>query len=390
MGRKKTEIKLKEPVRIREARRSDGNISLYLDIYSKGMRKREGLKLYLVPEINSATKLQNANTRKLAEQIKAQRILDIQTKGLVDWEGVKRTRITLKDWLNKYSAEDTGLEPSSMRSRRNAQARMVQYLDYIGKPDMALKEVDRDFCRGFIAFLKTCTFNLGKKTLSNTTCRIFVNRMTAALTKAVAEGLIDRNPFKLLEAKEKPKKDDSMREYLTIEELKQAMATPCRYEIVKKAFIFSCFTGLRYSDIKTLLWSEIHTAADGKTLYLEHTQYKTKKMVTVPLSGEALKWMPEQTEENEDVFHQLQITSTTVEVVLGEWMKEAGITKHITYHCSRHTCATMLLTLGADLYTVSKILGHSSIKMTEVYAKIADKKKLETVNLVNNMFNQQN
>lgn len=347
MGRKKTEIKLKEPVRIREARRSDGNISLYLDIYSKGMRKREGLKLYLVPEINSATKLQNANTRKLAEQIKAQRILDIQTKGLVDWEGVKRTRITLKDWLNKYSAEDTGLEPSSMRSRRNAQARMVQYLDYIGKPDMALKEVDRDFCRGFIAFLKTCTFNLGKKTLSNTTCRIFVNRMTAALTKAVAEGLIDRNPFKLLEAKEKPKKDDSMREYLTIEELKQAMATPCRYEIVKKAFIFSCFTGLRYSDIKTLLWSEIHTAADGKTLYLEHTQYKTKKMVTVPLSGEALKWMPEQTEENEDVFHQLQITSTTVEVVLGEWMKEAGITKHITYHCRSHSVFSFFLKINS-------------------------------------------
>ena len=87
------------------------------------------------------------------------------------------------------------------------------------------------------------------------------------------------------------------------------------------------------------------------------------------------------------IYHQLQITSTTVEVILGEWMKEAGIEKHITYHCSRHTAATMLLTLGADLYTVSKILGHSSIKMTEVYAKIVDKKKLETVNLVNNMFN---
>lgn len=86
------------------------------------------------------------------------------------------------------------------------------------------------------------------------------------------------------------------------------------------------------------------------------------------------------------VFHQLRITSTTVEVVLGEWMQKAGIQKHITYHCSRHTAATMLLTLGADLYTVSKILGHRSIRMTEVYAKIVDKKKIETMNLVNNMF----
>lgn len=99
--------------------------------------------------------------------------------------------------------------------------------------------------------------------------------------------------------------------------------------------------------------------------------------------------MPKKRSDKEDVFYQLQITSTTVEVVLAEWMQEAGIQKHITYHCSRHTAATLLLTLGADLYTVSKILGHSSIKMTEVYAKIVDKKKLETVNLVNDIFAQQ-
>ena len=243
MGRKKKEIKLKEPVRIREKRLNDGNISLYLDMYHKGARKKEG------------------------------------------------------------------------------------------RP------------------------------------------------------LIDRNPFKLLDAKEKPQKNSSIREFLTIEEVKQLMATPCRYDIVKRAFLFSCFTGLRYSDIKSLLWSEIRKAADGRTLFLEHPQVKTRKIVTVPLSEEALKWMPKQQKDKELVFHQLQITSTTVEVILGEWMKEAGIEKHITYHCSRHTAATMLLTLGADLYTVSKILSHSSIKMTEVYAKIVDKKKLETVNLVNNMFN---
>lgn len=80
MGRKKKEIKLKEPVRIREKRLSDGNISLYLDMYHKGARKKEGLKLYLVPETTSAARMQNANTRKLAEQIKAQRILDIAAR----------------------------------------------------------------------------------------------------------------------------------------------------------------------------------------------------------------------------------------------------------------------------------------------------------------------
>lgn len=82
MGRKKKEIKIKEPVRIREKRLNDGNVSLYLDMYYRGVRKKEGLKLYLVPETDAAAKLQNKNTRKLAEQIKAQRILDIQEKVL--------------------------------------------------------------------------------------------------------------------------------------------------------------------------------------------------------------------------------------------------------------------------------------------------------------------
>lgn len=386
MGRKKKEIKMKEPVRIREKRLNNGNVSLYLDMYYMGARKKEGLKLYLVPEVNAAAKLQNRNTLKLAEQIKAERILDIQQHGLVNWENVKKGRMTLSAWVEKYAAEENGLTPASMRSKRNAQARVEQYLLYIGKPNLALKEVDKDFCKGFIAFLKTCTFNNGKKTLGSTTCRIFMNRLAAALNMAVREGLIDNNPFKLLDAKEKPQKKSAMREFLTIEELRTLIATPCRYEIVKKAFLFSCFTGLRYSDMMALKWNEIHKAADGKTLYIEHEQVKTKNMVTIPLSNEALKWMPRKSKGDERVFHQLRITSTTVEVVLGEWMQEAGIRKHITYHCSRHTAATLLLTLGADLYTVSKILGHRSIRMTEVYAKIVDKKKIETMNLVNNMF----
>jgi len=386
MGRKKKEIKMKEPVRIREKRLNDGNVSLYLDMYYMGARKKEGLKLYLIPEVNAAAKLQNRNTLKLAEQIKAERILDIQQHGLVNWESVKKGQMTLAAWVEKYTKDENGLTPASMRSKRNAQARVEQYLLYIGKPNLALKEVDKDFCKGFIAFLKTCTFNNGKKTLGSTTCRIFMNRLAAALNMAVREGLIDNNPFKLLDAKEKPQKKSAIREFLTIEELRTLIATPCRYEIVKKAFLFSCFTGLRYSDMMALKWNEIHKAADGKTLYIEHEQVKTKNMVTIPLSNEALKWMPRKSKGDERVFHQLRITSTTVEVVLGEWMQEAGIQKHITYHCSRHTAATLLLTLGADLYTVSKILGHRSIRMTEVYAKIVDKKKIETMNLVNNMF----
>ena len=98
MAKKKKEIKVKEPVRIREKVLGDGTISLYLDMYHKGNRKKEGLKLYLIPESSPTAKQQNKNTRRLAEQIKAQRILDIQKDGLVDWEKLKKSRTTLDSW----------------------------------------------------------------------------------------------------------------------------------------------------------------------------------------------------------------------------------------------------------------------------------------------------
>ena len=289
MGRKKKEIRLKEPVRIREKKIAGGNISLYLDIYQKGLRKKETLKLYLVPEINAATKLQNANTRKLAEQIKAQRILDIQREGLVDWDKVKKSRMTLTKWMDDFVKYNAELSESSMKTKRNTHARIDQYLLYIGKPEFLLKDVDKEFCKGFITFLKTCTYNDGKKQLSTTTCRMFVNYFGSSLAKAVRDGLIEQNPFLLLEAKEKPQKRVAEREFLTIEEIKKVMNTPCRYELVKKAFLFSCFTGLRYSDMKALNWSEIHKAADGKTEYIDHIQVKTKDRVTIPLSEETKK-----------------------------------------------------------------------------------------------------
>ena len=386
MAKKKKEIKVKEPVRIREKVLEDGTISLYLDMYHKGNRKKEGLKLYIIPETTPAAKLQNKNTRRLAEQIKAQRILDIQKDGLVDWEKLKKSRITLVSWLEDFVTCEAQLSPSGMISKRNAKVRVEEYLTSIGKPDIRLADVDREFCRGFVAFLRICKSHRGKGTISDTTARLLMSRVAAAMNKAVVEGLIPNNPFKALEAKEKPKIKNARREFLTVEELKTLISTPCRCDIVKKAFLFSCFTGLRYSDMRSLLWSEIHTAADGKTRYIEHRQVKTKKTVTIPLSEEALRWIPKQVDGIDRVFHELKVSTNTVEVILKEWMKDCDIDKHITYHCSRHTAATTLLTLGANLYVVSKLMGHSSIQMTEVYAKIVDQKKVETMNLVNNLF----
>jgi len=382
---KKTYSKLKEPVRIRVKDLQGGNKSLYLDMYLHGKRKKEGLKLYLVPEVNAATKEQNRNTMRLAEQIKAQRILDIQKVGMVDWEKVKKTHITLKDFCVQFE-EDKNTTDSMRRARKNAVARVNEYLIYINKEELLLSEVDKDFILGFAAFLKTCTYNNGKKSLSGTTQRSFLDNFGSLLEMGVREGLLTNNPYKLVATKEKPKKDNKEREFLTIDEVKKLIETDCRYPIVKKMFLFSCFTGLRYSDALSLKWDHIKTFADGKGQYIDKNQIKTLGQVTVPISEEAKAWMPEKVKGKDTIFHELTITSTTVEVVLEEWMKAAKIDKHITYHCSRHTYATMLLSLGANLYVVSKLLGHKSIRMTEIYAKIVDQQKINTTNMVNNMF----
>lgn len=386
MAKTKKEIKVKEPVRIREKVLDGGTISLYLDMYYKGNRKKEGLKLYIIPGTSATAKLQNKNTRMLAEQIKAQRILDIQKDGLVDWEKLKRSRTTLLSWLEVFVTCDEKLSPSGVRPTRNAKDRVKEYLTSIGKPDLLLSEVDKEFCRGFVAFLRTCKIYKGKKTMSDTTARLLMYRVIEAMNKAVVEGLIPSNPFKALDSKEKPKIKNARREFLTVEELKVLIKTPCRYDIVKKAFLFSCFTGLRYSDMKSLKWSEIHTTADGKACYIEHRQVKTKKTVTIPLSDEALRWMPEQIEGIDQVFHELKFSPNTVEDVLKKWMKDCNIDKHITYHCSRHTAATLAISAGAELYSVSKILGHRNLVSTQVYAKVNLEKKMEAVNLTKGVF----
>ena len=107
----------------------------------------------------------------------------------------------------------------------------------------------------------------------------------------------------------------------------------------------------------------------------------------MPISEQAYDLCGEPGHPDQLVFEGLPAPSW-ISKPLAKWIEASGITKHITFHQIRHTAATMFLTLGASIYVVSKILGHKSIKMTEIYAKIVDKKKLETVNLVNGMFDQ--
>lgn len=390
MGRPKKTTKAKEPVRIRERKLADGNRSLYLDVYSKGFRKVESLGLYLVPENTPFDKQQNENAMKVAEKVKAERIIAIQNQGVKDWDKIKRSGISLLAWLEQYKESDTEmLSASSTRNRKTMLNKVAEYLNQTGNEGIALKAADEDFCRGFLAYLKNAPKSNSKtsdKTINNGQALFVQTVLSGAFNKAVREGIIDHNPLSHLEAHEKFHQIQTPREFLTIEEIQKAIDTPAVHEPTKRAFLFSCFTGLRLSDIRTLTWSKIQTLPDGSAKFVRVKMQKTQQWIDIPLSEEALRWLCPKKDPEEPIFQLYD--EVNIIKHLKKWLEAAGITKHITFHCARHTCATMLLTLGADIYTVSKLLGHSKISTTQIYAKIIDKKKVDAMQLLNGLFNK--
>lgn len=389
MERKKKELKVKEPVKIRERKLKGGSTSLYLDIYVNGVRKYESLGLFLVPSSQPDAKMINARTRSIAEKIKSDRILSLQQRGIKEWDKIKKSKMALIDWLKQYEQDGFGFKESTLKGRRDLRKKMEEYLDSKGLSHIAMSEVDPDFCRGFLKFLDTAKNGVCTKQKDRIISKGCAHHHQAvfvgALNRAVREGIIPQNPFKRLDRREKFHPSPEEREFLTIDELRTLMAVPCANDQVKKAFIFSCFTGLRLSDVRSLTWSKIHKMPDGETMYVHTTMQKTQKAVNVPLSGVALQYLPERGDPDEPVF-QLPVSDATINYHVKRWVKAGKINKTISFHCSRHTFATLTLTAGGDIYTTSKLLGHTSVHTTEIYAEVVNEKKVAAVALLDDVF----
>ncbi len=161
----------------------------------------------------------------------------------------------------------------------------------------------------------------------------------------------------------------------------QALAsTNCKYEVLKKAFIFSCLCGLRWSDINKLVWSEVRDEDDDVSK-LNFIQKKIDGVEYLYISKQARRLLDKRQHQSERVFKGLKYGAVYNSEIV-RWCNRAGISKHITFHSARHTNAVQLLENGADIYTVSKLLGHREIRTTAIYAKIVDKKMKEAANLI--------
>ena len=395
MAKQKQTVKLKEPVRIRFKQLSNGNQSIYLEYYTGdvirkenyvgGKRKYEFLKLYLIPERTREDKAKNEATLALAKAIQSKRIVEVQNDAH-GFQNTNKSKVNLLDYL-----ENIGKQSAEQGSRNYARTVLntVRALKLFRGDYIAFRDVDKEFLSEFTDYLrqmpKASKYGVLKTggRLSNNSVVSYYGTLRTAINRAYKEGIITVNPTKEFDFASKVRQEPSRREYLTLDELKTLINTECRHEIVKRAFLFSCLCGLRVSDIRKLRWCDLQRS--GGRVRIEITMQKTKEPLYLPISDEALKWLPERGEANDSDFIFPLTHEGTVNDTLQHWAKVAGITKHISFHVARHTHATMMLTLGADLYTVSKLLGHKNIATTQIYAKIVDKKKEEAIGLIPNL-----
>lgn len=357
----------------------NGTISLYLEIYKgyaetkdgkrKPIRDYEYLDLYLIDKPrNPIDKQQNKENLKLAESIKAKRELEIKngTYGFTN-EFKKQTNF-IEYFRNLVNKKET------KGNLGNWYSTQIHLENYAGS-NVTFKDIDLQFAEGFKEYLNKAKRKDGKPLANNSRASYFA-KFRAALNEAVKEKIIYGNPavetgnYKTIE---------SQREYLTLDELRKLAQTECRYDVLKRAFLFSCLTGLRWSDINNLKWNDVQQINNSCRIHFK--QQKTKGQQYLDINQQARELMQGIGKPDERVFIGLNYSSY-MNVALQMWILKAGITKQITFHCARHTFAVLQLTLGTEIYTLSKMLGHSELKTTQIYAKIVDEKIKEAVNKI--------
>jgi integrase len=359
-----------------------GKKNLYLEYYlgysidgdgkkklHRKFEKLDELFIYANPK-NSYEKTINKQNLDTAEKIKAIKIAD-NVKGKFEFADNKKKETTFLSYFLKKQEERF----ASKGNYDNWDA-AYKHLEKYCSRTLTFEKVDLDFITGFKNYLESKATTKSGTLLSQNSKYAYFNKFKACLREAFQDGLMDVNLGTKVKAFAQ---EETSREYLTFEEVERLFNTECKYPILKNAFLFSCLSGLRWSDINKLIWSEVRD--EGEQSKINYRQEKTSSVEYLYISKDARKFLGERKGANDRVFKGLKYSSAHNTELL-RWVMRAGITKHITFHSGRHTHAVMLLEYGADIYTVSKILGHKMLSTTQIYAKVVDKKKIEATQLI--------
>jgi integrase len=376
-NKKKATPKVKEPVSIRYKKLANGNQSIYLDYYSNGKREYEFLKLYIKPEQTAADKEANNATKRLANAVKAQKIVELQNTAhgfSITGGRSKMNVLTYIQGIAEKKRDKAAKEGRDERSSGYQQYMALYYhIQQYSGDKTTFKHIDKKYCQGFIEYLKTAKNGTGQNvSLSENTQVGYMKKFEYVLNCAISDEVTNLNPFKQIKPENKPKKRQTEICFLTMDEIKALAAAPT-VPIIKQAFLFSCFSGLRFSDVKGLTWGELQKDNEGNT-FINYIQKKNTKQEYLPIAKKAIQYLPDRpagANGNDTVF---KIPSGGyVNMLLKQWAASAGLTKHLTFHVARHTNATLLLSLEVPIETVSKMLGHSDIQTTQIYAKVINK-----------------
>ncbi|KAA6317050.1 Tyrosine recombinase XerD, partial [termite gut metagenome] len=307
-------------------------------------------------------------------------------------DGVRKLRQREYDNADLYSDTETAQAEQKERSQQNFMEyfseaskkrhanssqsiitnwqRTLDFLKQFAGDTLLFAKIDNRLAEEFKTFLLSAPCGGNKSgVIARNTAATYFSIFKAALKQAFIDGYLTID----LSAKIKGiQEQESRREFLTVEELNTLVATPCDQPMLKNAALFSALTGLRHCDIQKMQWKEIQI--DGEQARLNFTQQKTKGVEYMPISAQALQLCGKPGKSDQLVFEDLP-DPTWVSKPLKRWIESAGITKKITFHCFRHTFATLQLSNGTDIYTVSKMLGHTNVKTTQIYAKVVDEKK---------------
>lgn len=380
-------------VSLRGKKLDSGNISLYLNRQENGKQIKRYLdRSILCVETDRDIKERNKETMRQARVIADEADAAVQ-KEINGFSIAKKSSVNLIEYT-LFQADEALKKSGNKHGYYYTLQSLARHIALYSGDKTQLVHVDKNYILGFISYLKTAkNFNYTRTRTErdkniylspNTQHNLFM-KFKYVIKKAVIADIITANPIDKLENSDKPKEEDGTREFLTIEEIKKLIETPCKNDILKRAFLFCCLVGLRYSDISSVTWGELTKDNKGADM-LRFKMVKVKRNEDAYLSAEALRWLPERGDAtDEDTIYSLP-KNDSANKQLARWIKASGISKRITFHCSRHTAATLNLSLGTPIETVSRMMGHTKIATTQIYAKIIDEKQKEAVNKQNGIF----